>query len=760
MGKIIDLDKKNDLWNDNCTEVKLCTPRDVNFQEKDIYNIAKASLDKIQFDLTLTGEAPEEGKLYWDDTNGTLSLGMKGGNVNLQIGQETLIRVKNTQGTQIDNGEAVYISGGSGINPEVMLANASEQNGVQTIAIATEDITDQQFGYVTTFGLVRDINTSSFNAGDKIYLDATDGALTHNKLNHPNFRVPIGYCLRSSVTEGIIFVNINADQWLKRFQAMKEPTGFDADQSTLRGDMSFVNGTRTFTIEPQSEEDYFNFWISGQEFRKTSSETIVISDVEGLHYIYFDSAGDIQEAVNPSNATIDTIIRSYTLVSIIYWDATNNEYVWFNDERHLNQMDGSTHANLHFTRGTQWLSGGALGDFVIDDTGADNEDAQFSYASGIIADEDIISTESNIASTVGLEILYLSNGNWRRITESGFSVLTDTTVGVGATGRLVYNDVSTPGSEVLSTVGNNNFVLCHVLQTNGYTAGEKVFAVVGQNTYGNIFAAREGAITEVNNLISEGLPGAEFIFLGSIIFQTSDSYTNSVKARTRTTDLGDNYVDWRTTELSPASPGTNHSALSGLSNDDHVQYALLNGRSGGQTVYGGTDSGDDIYIESTSNATKGYVLLNSGGGNIGIGTNSPEGHVHIYDAVGVSAGALRIQAETGEATIGFGAGNASWDSARKAYISFEGWTLGESKLGIGGTTPSMVVDVSNGNVGIGTNSPATSAVLDITSTTGALLVPRMTTTQRDALTAVNGMIVYNTTTNAFNFYENSGWTIK
>lgn len=75
------------------------------------------------------------------------------------------------------------------------------------------------------------------------------------------------------------------------------------------------------------------------------------------------------------------------------------------------------------------------------------------------------------------------------------------------------------------------------------------------------------------------------------------------------------------------------------------------------------------------------------------------------------------------------------------------------------STPSIeAMRLQNGMLGIGTTTPQ--GVLDIVSTTGALIVPRMTTTQRDALNAVNGMIIYNTTTNQFNFREGGGWVLK
>jgi hypothetical protein len=52
------------------------------------------------------------------------------------------------------------------------------------------------------------------------------------------------------------------------------------------------------------------------------------------------------------------------------------------------------------------------------------------------------------------------------------------------------------------------------------------------------------------------------------------------------------------------------------------------------------------------------------------------------------------------------------------------------------------------NVGIGTTTPAASALLDVSSTTKGILPPRMTTTQRDAIASpAAGLIIFNTTTN-------------
>ena len=79
-----------------------------------------------------------------------------------------------------------------------------------------------------------------------------------------------------------------------------------------------------------------------------------------------------------------------------------------------------------------------------------------------------------------------------------------------------------------------------------------------------------------------------------------------------------------------------HGNLAGLTDDDHTQYALLAGRSGGQTLRGGTASGDDLTISSTANATKGTITagiieVDEANGRVGIGMagSAPSYRLHF-----------------------------------------------------------------------------------------------------------------------------------
>ena len=56
------------------------------------------------------------------------------------------------------------------------------------------------------------------------------------------------------------------------------------------------------------------------------------------------------------------------------------------------------------------------------------------------------------------------------------------------------------------------------------------------------------------------------------------------------------------------------------------------------------------------------------------------------------------------------------------------------------------------------SSPNASAILDVKSTTKGLLIPSMTTTQRNSIVSpAEGLIIYNTTTNEINQRQNGAW---
>lgn len=73
-------------------------------------------------------------------------------------------------------------------------------------------------------------------------------------------------------------------------------------------------------------------------------------------------------------------------------------------------------------------------------------------------------------------------------------------------------------------------------------------------------------------------------------------------------------------------------------------------------------------------------------------------------------------------------------------------------------TSDLLTITATGQVGIGTASPDASAKIEYVSTTQGVLLPRMTTAQRDAIgTPASGLLIYNTTTNKLNFRAAAAW---
>lgn len=167
------------------------------------------NLEAIDLNTAYSGSSAV-GRLSWNDTDGTLDIGLKGGNVVLQVGQEMNQRVTNKTGSTLLNGRAVYINGAQGNRATVTYSSAaSESTSSKTLGILTEDIADNQSGFVTTEGFVRGLDTSTLTEGAALWLSAAgSGQITTTQPTAPNHGVFLGYCVRQHASAGIIYVKI------------------------------------------------------------------------------------------------------------------------------------------------------------------------------------------------------------------------------------------------------------------------------------------------------------------------------------------------------------------------------------------------------------------------------------------------------------------------------------------------------------------------------------------------------------------------
>jgi len=165
------------------------------------------NFDSIDFDSTISTPAHQEGRLFYDSINKALAVYNDEVGITLQIGQEQYIRVRNNIGSTINNGQTVRINGSHGDQaPTVVLASADSEENSQSIGLATHNISNNSFGYVTTHGSVGDLNTLNFSAGDEVFLAIESGALTGVKPVSPNYQMPIGHVIRSHGSQGIVLV--------------------------------------------------------------------------------------------------------------------------------------------------------------------------------------------------------------------------------------------------------------------------------------------------------------------------------------------------------------------------------------------------------------------------------------------------------------------------------------------------------------------------------------------------------------------------
>lgn len=165
-----------------------------------------------------------------------------------------------------------------------------------------------------------------------------------------------------------------------------------------------------------------------------------------------------------------------------------------------------------------------------------------------------------------------------------------------------------------------------------------------------------------------------------------------------------------------------HGALTGLTDDDHTQYALLLGRASSQIIRGGTAASETLTLRGTSNATTGLVAINDLGGNVTVGGGATASELRILEASGAGTNYTSFTCPNLTANVNYtlpvddgtasqflqsnGSGTLSWATAA-------GFTLGTEQASTSGSSisftglPSGVKMIVISLIGVSTNGTGT-----------------------------------------------------
>ena len=128
----------------------------------------------------------------------------------LRHGQQEIIRVRNITGTTIPKGRAVYVTGGIGGSPILLVAPANNNDINQArrfIGLTTTEILNNSFGNVVTSGVIEgiDLPSEDFSVGDCAYI-TTNGEYSNTPPAKGLVTIRVGMVIRVSNNSGAILV--------------------------------------------------------------------------------------------------------------------------------------------------------------------------------------------------------------------------------------------------------------------------------------------------------------------------------------------------------------------------------------------------------------------------------------------------------------------------------------------------------------------------------------------------------------------------
>ena len=181
----------------------------------------------------------------------------------------------------------------------------------------------------------------------------------------------------------------------------------------------------------------------------------------------------------------------------------------------------------------------------------------------------------------------------------------------------------------------------------------------------------------------------------------------------------------------------------------------------------------DLSTGSSQTVAGTPVMVVNGDGKVGVGLTNPStqlannsGNTIGNDGVGLNTQSLNWSMNNGGYTAGIynqGTGSNNNGLAVKVASSVSGTRILDLSAGAAQSTAgtSVLVVKADGKVGIGIPSPDASALLDITSTTRGMLIPRMSKTEKNGiLSPSTGLLIFQNAPDSigFYYYDGSNWT--
>lgn len=433
----------------------------------------------IDLNSTLANPTYKEGRFFYDNITKSLSIFNDLSGEYHTLGREFLKRVTNNSGAPILKGKVVYLNNNISGLPTIELARADLYNTSRILGIVTSDILNGSLGDITILGDLNNLNLSTLSNGPVYLSPIMAGELTSTKPTNENYIVTVGLVEKISGNNTLYIFPSSSEYTAESVNI----TGFPSYVQNLDRIIAFDDTSKTFSIRPTVGKTLYHYYQNGIKYNSSITNSLIISNVTGLHLIYYDEL-ILKELVNPSFDDVLATYINYVPISVINWDATFGQCNLMSNDMHLFRWPNTVLANNHTTIGGVYGLG-------LDISVVDN---QFGISEGKILTEDVITSVPNILYTAGLPIFYRLNAStWNTEVNTGYSFILNTPL----TKTLFNKD--TAGTWSLQDMQDNYYSFIHVFAQNNLLS-DKVIAFMGTNEYELISTAEFGLEAEILEL--------------------------------------------------------------------------------------------------------------------------------------------------------------------------------------------------------------------------------------------------------------------